>query len=99
MVLISALFLLILSLIISRTTLAAENFALRRQLAVLNQKIQRPQLRWPDRFFWAPFPALEELAGGLDHCQTGDRHQMAQTGVTIKKSIFLSFQTLTDIQY
>ena len=21
---------------------------------------------------------LEELAGGLDHCQTGDRHQMAQ---------------------
>src|SRR5215470_2197789 len=23
---------------------------------------------------------LEELAGGLDHCQTGDRHQMAQAG-------------------
>ena len=24
---------------------------------------------------------LEELAGGLDHRQTGDRHQMAQTGL------------------
>ena len=23
---------------------------------------------------------LDELAGGLDHCQTGDRHQMAQAG-------------------
>ena len=23
-------------------------------------------------------PTLEELAGGLDHCQTGDRHQMEQ---------------------
>jgi len=35
MVLISALFLLIRSLIVSRTTLAAENFALRHQLAVV----------------------------------------------------------------
>src|SRR5262249_45832217 len=24
---------------------------------------------------------LEELAEGLDHCQTGDRHQMAQAGI------------------
>src|SRR5215510_5803607 len=24
---------------------------------------------------------LEELAGGLDHCQPGDRHQMAQAGL------------------
>src|SRR5262249_38379899 len=24
---------------------------------------------------------LEELAGGLDHCQTGDRHHMAQAGL------------------
>jgi hypothetical protein len=29
------------------------------------------------------FPTLEELAGGLDHCQTGDRHQMAQTGLSV----------------
>ena len=25
--------------------------------------------------------AVEALAAGLDHCQTGDRHQMAQAGV------------------
>ena len=52
MVLISALFLLIRSLIVSRTALVAENLALRQQLAVLNRKIHRPQLRRRDRFFW-----------------------------------------------
>src|SRR5215510_10091289 len=26
-------------------------------------------------------PTLDELAGGLDHRQTGDRHQMAQAGL------------------
>jgi len=52
MVLISALFLLIRSLIVSRITLAAENFALRQQLAVLHRKIHRPQLHRRDRFFW-----------------------------------------------
>ena len=52
MVLISALFLLIRSLIISRTALAAENLALRQQLALLNRKFNRPQLRRRDRFFW-----------------------------------------------
>jgi len=40
------------SLIVHRTALAAENFALRQQLAVLNRKIHRPQLRRRDRFFW-----------------------------------------------
>src|SRR5215813_10978061 len=52
MVLVSALFLLIRSLIIHRTTLAAENLALRQQLAILNRKIHRPQLHRRDRFFW-----------------------------------------------
>src|SRR5215813_2094562 len=52
MVLVSALFLLIRSLIVHRTTLAAENLALRQQLAILNRKIHRPQLRRRDRFFW-----------------------------------------------
>ena len=52
MVLVSVLFLLIRSLIVSRTALAAENLALRQQLAVLNRKIHRPQLRRQDRFFW-----------------------------------------------
>jgi putative transposase len=52
MVLVSALFLLIRSLIVPRTALAAENLALRQQLAVLNRKIHRPQLHRRDRFFW-----------------------------------------------
>jgi putative transposase len=36
---------------VSRTALAAENLALRQQLAVLNRKIHRPRLRRRDRFF------------------------------------------------
>ena len=52
MVLVSALFLLIRSLIVSRTALATENLALRQQLAVFNRKIHRPQLLRRDRFFW-----------------------------------------------
>jgi len=52
MVLISALFLLIRTLIVSRITLAAENFALRQQLAVLNRENHRPHLHRRDGFFW-----------------------------------------------
>jgi len=52
MILISALSLLIRSLIVPRTTLVAENLALRQQLAVLNRKVHRPQLHRRDRFFW-----------------------------------------------
>jgi putative transposase len=52
MVLISALFLLIRGLIASRTALAAENLAMRQQLAILNRKIHRPKLHRRDRFFW-----------------------------------------------
>jgi putative transposase len=51
MALVSVLFLLIRSLIISRTALAAENLALRQQLALLTRKIHRPQLHRRDRFF------------------------------------------------
>jgi hypothetical protein len=77
MALVSALFFPIRRLIISRTARAAENLALRQQLAVLNPKIRRPRLRRRDLFFWAPHSTLDELTGGLDHRQTGDRHQMA----------------------
>ena len=75
MVLVSALFLLIRRRIVSRTALAAENLALRQQLAVLNRKVHQPQLQRRDRLFWAPLETLEELAGGLDHRQSRDRHQ------------------------
>src|SRR4030095_16313353 len=50
--LVSALFWLIRSLIAPRTSLVAENLALRQQLAVLNREIHRPQLHRRDRFFW-----------------------------------------------
>jgi len=49
MVLIPALFVLIRSLILSRTALTAENLALCQQLTVLNRKIHRPQ--WLKYFF------------------------------------------------
>src|SRR5262245_46017493 len=52
MVLVSALFWLIRSLIVSRTSILAENLALRQQMAILNRKIHRPQLHRRDRFFW-----------------------------------------------
>src|SRR5262244_184012 len=58
MVLVSALFLLIRSLILPRTALAAENLALRQQLAVLNRKLHRPQLHRRDRFFWVMLSQL-----------------------------------------
>ena len=36
-----------------RAELAAENFALRQQLAILQQKSKTPRLRRRDRIFWA----------------------------------------------
>jgi len=37
----------------SRASLAAENLALRQQLAVFKRSVKRPQLRRRDRIFWA----------------------------------------------
>ena len=45
MVLVSAHFLLIRSLIVHRTALAAENLSLLQQLAILKRKIHWPQLQ------------------------------------------------------
>jgi putative transposase len=52
MQILSTLFHLIRSLMVSRLTLATEILALRQQLAVLNQAAHRPKLRRRDRFFW-----------------------------------------------
>ncbi len=41
------------SLLRRQTELAAENFALRQQLAILEHNSKRPRLRKPDRIFWA----------------------------------------------
>ncbi len=37
---------------VGQTALAAENLALRQQLAVLRQSVKRPKLRRRDRIFW-----------------------------------------------
>ncbi len=41
-----------------RLVLAAENLALRQQLAVLLRENPRPRLRWRDRLFWVWFSRL-----------------------------------------
>ena len=47
-----AVFLFLRTWFVSKTNLAAENLALRQQLAVMNQSIKRPKLRLRDRVFW-----------------------------------------------
>ncbi len=42
----------------SRASLAAENLALRQQLAVLSRSVKRPRLRRRDRMFWASLSRL-----------------------------------------
>ena len=41
------------ALLVNRTPLAAENMALRHQLAVLQRSVKRPKLRKGDRIFWS----------------------------------------------
>ena len=43
---------LVRSVLRSRAALAAENLALRQQLAVLRRSVKRPKLRARDRLFW-----------------------------------------------
>ena len=56
-----ALFLFLRGILVSRAALAAENLALRQQLAVLKQSTPKPRLRWRDRFFWV---ALSKIWSG-----------------------------------
>ena len=45
-------FLALRSLLMSRAALAAENLAMRQQLAILRRRVKRPKLRRTDRLFW-----------------------------------------------
>jgi putative transposase len=47
-----AVFLFLRAWFASKSNLAAENLALRQQLAVMNQSVKRPKLRHRDRVFW-----------------------------------------------
>ena len=49
----NVLFLLIRNIVTDRAELAAENLALRQQLAILELQSKRPRLRKRDRIFWA----------------------------------------------
>ena len=49
---ISALLVFVASLFRSRASLCLEHLALRHQLAVYQQTVSRPRLRWTDRVFW-----------------------------------------------
>ncbi len=52
MCIIKAIYLLIRAFLVPRLSLAAENLALRQQVAVYKQSVKRPKLRPRDRFFW-----------------------------------------------
>ena len=68
-------FALVRSLVRDRAQLAAENLALRQQLAVLREKTKRPSLRQRDRIFWAilsriwgnwrSVPVIVQLVSGI----------------------------------
>jgi hypothetical protein len=53
---IKAIYFLIRAFLAPRLSLAAENLALRQQVAVYKHSVKRPKLRARDRFFWALLP-------------------------------------------
>jgi len=52
MTVVAGLLLFLRALFLTRAALAAENLALRQQLALLRQSVKRPKLRPRDRVFW-----------------------------------------------
>jgi len=56
-------FIFIRSLIRSQTELAAENLALRQQLAILEHKSKRPRLRKRERILWTWLSRMVSLIG------------------------------------
>ena len=63
--------LLVHSLFRDRAALAAENLALRHQLAVQHRIAKRPRLRQQDRIFWVSLSKLwsDWQAGSAAYCQ------------------------------
>ncbi len=65
-----------------RAELAAENLALRQQLAVLQQKSKRPRLQKRDRIFWTWLARLwSNWRSALAKSPAGNSHPLASAGL------------------
>ena len=79
---IRAIYLLIRAFLAPRLSLAAENLALRQQIAVYKQSMKRPKLRPRDRFFWVLLSRLwSNWRSALAVVQVRNGHQVAPTGI------------------
>ncbi len=87
---IQAIFFFLRALLTPRLSLAAENLALRQQVAICKHSGKRPKLRLRDRLFWVLLsrlwsswrsPPLVQLAFRPGHRPTRHGHQMAPAGV------------------
>ena len=77
---IKAIYLLIRAFLISRLSLAAENLALRQQVAVYKHSVKRPKLRTGDRIFWVLLSRLwSNWRSALAIVQVRNSHPMAPT--------------------
>ena len=70
------------AMLIPKVHLAAENLALRQQVAVYKQSVKRPKLRLRDRVFWVLLSRLwSNWRSALAIVQGRNGHPMAPTGI------------------
>ena len=77
-------FFLLRGFLLSRSALAAENLALRQQVAVYKQSVKRPKLRLRDRIFWVLLSRLwSNWQSALAIVPTRNGHQVAPYGIQV----------------
>ena len=80
---VQSIFLFLRAFIMGRAAAAAENLALRQQVAVFKHTVKRPKLRPRDRIFWVLLSRLwSELAIRPGHRPARNGHQVAPTRVS-----------------
>jgi hypothetical protein len=85
---IKAIYLLIRAFLVSRLSLAAENLALRQQVAVYRQSVKRPKLRLRDRVFWVFLSRLwSNWRSALAIVQVRNGRPVAPHGVQIVRAV------------